>query len=144
MDNHTWIVVAAGRTSEGLRIKEVFEGANLLNPVHLIHSGRELMQYLGGEGIYGNRSKFPLPGVLLLDCDLPDIACERVMREMRAREGLAKIPVVLLVSAETEGRLDAAYEAGATTYLRKPFTFADFLERSRIGNFRFFIAGGHP
>lgn len=144
MDNHAWIVVAEGKTSEGLRVKEMFERAALLNPVHLVHNARELLQYLKGEGIYGNRDKFPLPGVLLLDCELPDISYEEILREMRAREGLRKIPVLVLVSTETEGRLDAAYEAGATSYLRKPFTFSDFLERSRIANLHFFIAGGRP
>jgi CheY-like chemotaxis protein len=132
MDGFKWLVVAIGATQEGLDIRQVFENALLLNPVHLIHSGDELIAYLKGTGIYHNRTKFPLPKVLMLDMQLPGASVWKVLELLREDPALADIATLVLVSDETQHLVDKAYESCAKSYLRKPFTFSEFLERSRI------------
>ena len=144
MDSHQWIVIADGETRIGREAKKVFEGASLRNPVHLIHNVDELFSYLQGHGIYANRDKFPLPLVLMVDMALlsPGVA-ERLGR-IRACDGIGDVPIIVLIDPGQETELDVAYEAGATTYLQKPFTFADFVERSRLADMHFLILGGLP
>lgn len=131
MDLHEWIVVAEGQ-GEGVEIRELLLGASLMNPVYLISRLDELFAYLEGKGIYGNRRKFPLPLMLLVSAGLicPDTGGH--LRRMRACEGMATIPIILLVEDGEQKELDLAYEAGATSYLQKPFTFEALLERNRI------------
>lgn len=142
MDNHAWIVVAEGKSKDGAAAKAVFEKARLLNPVQLIHNGGELLAYLRGDGIYQNREKFPLPALVLIDCDLPGPNCEEVLRFMRQTPSLASIPAIVLLQDDDD--VDRFYEAGAASYLRKPFSFAEFLERSRIANMHYLLIGGRP
>jgi DNA-binding response OmpR family regulator len=62
------------------------------------------------------------PDAVVLDVMMPGLDGIDVLRELRADESLAGLPIVLLtakagVSAEQEG-----WNAGATAYLTKPFT----------------------
>lgn len=142
MDGHGWIVIAEGEAKAGWAIKQVFEGASLQNPVHLIHNLDELFSYLEGRGIYANREKFPLPLVLMIDMNLLSPEAAARLRRIRGCDGIANVPIIVLVEAGAEKELDLAFEAGATTYLQKPFRFADFVERSRIANMHFTILRG--
>lgn len=141
MDTFKWVVVATAEAQQGLQIKEQFEKVLLLNPVHVVRSSEELLAYLRGTGIYHERKKFPLPRVLLLDLDLPGVSAWQALDLIREDPALAEIATVVLVSAETQHLVDKAYESCAKSYLRKPFTFAEFLERSRILGLNWILLG---
>ena len=143
MDSHQWIVVADAETREGLQVKKVFEHASLQNPVYLIHNINELFAYLQGQGIYGNREKFPLPVVLIIDMNLLGPEAANHLRRMKQCDGISNLPIMVMVEPGQENALDVVYEAGATTYLQKPFTFAKFIERGRIANIQSMLLGGH-
>jgi CheY-like chemotaxis protein len=137
-----WIMVAEGEERQGIQIKEVLEAALLQNHVHLVHNGDELLAYLKGKGIYEDRARFPLPRVLLLDLELPGRPVWEILQQIQSAPELRDLPVIAMVTPQTEKHLDKAYELGVLSYLRKPFTFADFLERSRLANLNFVIVGG--
>ena len=141
MDTFKWLIVATGAIKEGLEIRQQFEKALLLNPVHVIHNGDELIDYLRGTGIYNNRARFPLPKVLMLDLELPGSGPWKVLDLLREDRSLKDIATLVLVSDATVHLVDKAYEACAKSYLRKPFTFAEFLERSRILGLHWMILG---
>src|SRR5579862_4961572 len=42
-----------------------------LRPVAEVFDGKEVVDYLSGEGKYGNRASFPFPALLLLDVQMP-------------------------------------------------------------------------
>ena len=142
MDNFKWIVVASSAAQESMEIKEQFETGLLLNPVHIIKNADELSAYLKGAGIYGNRLKFPLPKVLMLDLDLPEHGAWRVLEMINGCEELSsEVKTIVLVSPGDEGYVEKAYELGAKSYLIKPFSFADFLERSRLMGVHWVLVG---
>lgn len=141
MDGFKWLIVATGSAQEGAEIKAQFEKLLLLNPVHIIRNGDELIAYLSGTGIYQNRQKFPLPKVLLLDLELPGAGPWAVLELLRRDPSLAGVATVVLVSEKTQILVDKAYESCARSYLRKPFTFAEFLERSRILGLNWILLG---
>ena len=47
--------------------------------------------------------------------------------------------IIALVDGESETLLDRAYEGGIKTYLRKDFTFTDFLDRARALDLLFVV-----
>lgn len=133
MDGFKWIVVATEMVQDSLEIKEQFEKGLLLNPVHVIKNGEELLAYLRGAGIYANRQKFPLPKVLILDLQLPDRGAWDVLEYLSSHPGLIEeVRTIVLTAPGHEKEVERAYELGAKSYLFKPFSFADFLQRSRI------------
>ena len=52
-----------------------------------------------------------------------------VLREWRAKEALAKIPVVMLTARNREEDVVGAFEGGAVDYLTKPFSPAELVAR---------------
>lgn len=133
MDAYHWIVVATANAQEGSQIKAMLEKTRVLNPVHIVHNGHEFLAYIRGAGVYSNRAKFPLPLLLLLDLELPGASALEILAEMqKAPPEISQIPVIVMNSAVNEPMIEQAYELGARSYLRKPFTFAQLLERGRI------------
>jgi CheY-like chemotaxis protein len=145
MDGHQWIVAAVGNVQEGLQIQQEFEKTSVLNPVHIVHHGKELLAYIRGIGVYENRAKFPLPTIILVDLQLPDASAWTILEELqRAVPEIAHVPVIVLTCGSNDDEIDKAYELGAKSYIRKPFTFSQFLERSRIAGLKWEIVGpGH-
>lgn len=71
------------------------------------------------------------PDVILLDLRLPDMDGLDALRELRAHEGTARIPIVALTAvrvADDEGWLLAA---GFSDYIEKPIDVRDFPGRVR-------------
>lgn len=85
--------------------------------------GVEGLRYLKGEGDYSDRS---LPDVVLLDMKLPRKGGLETLREIRADERLAGIPVIMLTTSEAQADMLEAYRSHANSYLVKPVDFARF------------------
>ena len=67
-----------------------------------------------------------LPDVILLDLQLPDMDGIEVVRELKARDSTAQIPVVALTAMRTEGDADWLLDAGFAGCLEKPITVRNF------------------
>lgn len=92
--------------------------------VTLATDGREAMQALPGRD--GERR--PLPDVIVLDLDLPDIHGLEILREFKAPNSPARrVPVIVLSAVTDQSIVDEAYELGANAFLSKPDDYADLL-----------------
>ncbi|MFD6418307.1 response regulator [Streptomyces sp. NPDC060194] len=67
-----------------------------------------------------------LPGMVLLDLNMPGPSGHAVLRAIRARPELAEITVVVFTSSTAPAEVDACYAAGADSYIYKPVNFALF------------------
>ena len=83
------------------------------------------MQYLSGEGKYGNRTKYPLPNIVLLDLKMPSPDGLEVLRWKASQPELQRILWVALSNFDGIKTINAAYSAGATTFLTKPLDAKD-------------------
>lgn len=86
-----------------------------------IRDGQEAVHYLSGEGEYGDRSRHPLPSLVVLDVGLPRKSGLEVLEWMRSRPELARLPVFVLTSAMQH--FDRAMSLGATDCYHKPLQF---------------------
>ena len=105
-----------------------FEEHRLTNPIQVVRTGQEALDYLLGQHAYSDRERYPLPALVLLDLKLPGVSGVEVLREIKAREKLKRIPVVILTSSRDEGDRSLTYDNGANSYLVKPVSFEGFLE----------------
>ena len=78
-------------------------------------------------GAYADPEQSPSPHVILLDLRLPKVDGLEVLRTVKAREDLRRIPVVILTSSESERDLTRAYDHFANSYLVKPVDFEKFI-----------------
>lgn len=100
---------------------------------------RVLTHRLGREGYkvlsaYNGREALDLasrqpPDLLILDGIMPELDGFAVLREWRAKEALARIPVVMLTARNREEDVVGALEGGAVDYLTKPFSPAELVAR---------------
>jgi len=65
------------------------------------------------------------PDAILLDHELPGPTGAEVLDRLRADEGLAAVPVIMLTASTDHGQLFAALRQGAHDYLQKPFDPAE-------------------
>lgn len=63
----------------------------------------------------------PLPDVLVLDLMLPDVSGITFLRQIRAKEVFADIPVVILSAMADPDTIREGLNAGADRYLTKPY-----------------------
>ena len=111
-----------------LLIQRAFAEANLVNPLRVVRDGAEAIDYLSGTGAFSDRTRHPLPSLILLDLRLPKKSGLEVLEWIRADPALKATPVVVLTSSSEPTDIDKAHALGVNAYLVKPVRFADLLE----------------
>jgi two-component system, response regulator len=98
-----------------------FLEAGVDSPIVRIRDGQEALDYLAPS------SGKDLPAAVLLDLGLPRVGGLAVLSALRDDERTRQLSVVVMTSsARDEDRL-AAYERGATSYVRKPVDYSTFV-----------------
>lgn len=107
---------------------------NALHPViqedmvALCGDGVEALDYLLARNAYAHRSGDDLPGVALLDLNLPKINGLEVLRELRENPRTRLLPVVILSASSEQRDVRAASLLGANSYVRKPLDYGRLRE----------------
>ena len=65
------ILMADDDEDDRLLTKEAMVESRVLNRLLFVEDGYELMCYLRGEGRYADRETYPMPGLILLDLNMP-------------------------------------------------------------------------
>ncbi len=103
-------------------LRAAFQMAKCDHPLQEVHNGEEAIAYLKGEGAYGDRSKFPLPTVMLLDLNMPKKSGYDVLAWVRAQPGLKRLAVMILTSSIRMEDVERCFDLGATSFLVKPIS----------------------
>lgn len=101
---------------------------NIMNEVVVACDGQEAVDYLFGTGKYEGRDLLTQPAVVVLDLHLPKVSGLEVLKRIRASETTKRVPVVVLTSSEDEANIEACYESGANSYIRKPTDPSEYSE----------------
>lgn len=112
--------------------QRAFRKTAFANPIQVARDGFEAIQYLGGEGEYANRARFPLPTLMVLDLNLPRRHGIDVLRWVRAHPELRSMVVVVLTSSSSDIDLSATYDLGVNSYLLKPAEPEQLLEMVQV------------
>ena len=108
-------------------VRRAFSKSNLRNPLMVVSSGEEAMDYFMVVGAYRNRSEYPLPSLVLLDLKMPGMGGIEFLRWLRQQPGYGTTRVVVLTSSNLMQDVKAAYQAGANSFLTKPADFESFV-----------------
>jgi CheY-like chemotaxis protein len=122
------IVVADDDADDRLLIADAFQEARLANPVSFVTDGEELLEYLRGEGKFAARAGKPLPGLILLDLNMPRMDGRRVLMELKASPELRRIPVIVLTTSKAEEDILRTYDLGVNSFISKPVTYDALVE----------------
>lgn len=111
-----------------LLIQRAMKTAGLSYPVIFRHDGEEAIEYLSGRPPYSDRTKHPLPTLVLLDIKMPKMTGFDVLTWLQNQPGLAKIPVVILTASVREEDENEAEKLGAVGYRTKPVDFGELVK----------------
>jgi CheY-like chemotaxis protein len=131
MRDSTPILLVEDDPVDVMSVQRAARAIDLRNPVHVVGTGREALDYLRGDGDYDGRGDAPRPGLILLDMDLPIMNGLEFLDVAKADPGLREIPVVVLSSSDLESDIRASFRRGVAGYVVKPKEFASFIEALR-------------
>jgi PAS domain S-box-containing protein len=114
--------------TDAMFMKIAFASRGMESALRVVNDGRAVIEYLSGAGEYGDRNKYPLPSVVLLDLNLPQVPGFEVLKWMRNHPDFARTPVVVFSSSTREDDRAKALELGANEFLGKPSSGMKFGE----------------
>ena len=94
--------------------------AGITDPVQSVSDGQEAIEYLIGAGAFVERTRYPLPDLVVLDLKLPLATGFEVLNSIRQNPATRHLPVIILTSSQSEADIAQAYALGANGYLVKP------------------------
>ena len=120
LTDRSTVLLAEDDPDDVLLTQLAFERARLANPLQVVRDGEEAIAYLSGEGAFGDRGRFPVPILLLLDLNMPKVDGFQVLEWLRAEPRWRQLPVAIMTSSDHDPHISRAYELGADSYLIKP------------------------
>ena len=122
MNRSVEILLAEDNDDDILLIRESFVDAKIVNVLNVVKDGEEALAYLRREGEYKDAV---MPGLLLLDINMPKKNGFEVLKEIKANPALRHLPVVMLTTSESEADVVRSYSEGACSYIMKPARFEE-------------------
>ena len=116
-----------------------FRRAQIYNPLRVARYGNEAILYLKGVGIYGDRTRYPLPDLIIIDLAVPDGSAMAVLGWIRRQPAFEQVPVVILVDPAQNKFVQDAFDKGANAYYVKR---DDFESMARMIRSLEMIGGG--
>lgn len=125
------ILMADDDEDDRMLTQEAMDESRVLNKLSFVEDGAELLDYLNGSGKYADREAYPMPGLILLDLNMPKKDGRQALQEIKADPALRRIPVIILTTSKAEEDMLRGYDLGAASYITKPVTFSSLVELMR-------------
>lgn len=122
------ILYAEDDEEDRLLIADAVEESRLCTELHFVGNGDELLDYLTRRGDYTALAETPLPGLVLLDLNMPRKDGREALRDIRADPRLRHLPIVVLTTSCAEEDIAQCYDLGANSFIRKPASFESLVD----------------
>lgn len=126
--NPIHILMAEDDPEDRMLVEDAWEECHILNPLQMVEDGIELIDYLKNQGKYTDKAKYPKPGLILLDLNMPRMDGRQALHEIKSNPSLCGIPIVILTTSKAEEDILRSYKMGANSFITKPVTFDSLIE----------------
>jgi CheY-like chemotaxis protein len=109
--------------------KRAIRKAGNANRIDIVYDGEEALNYLYNNGEYADKTKYPRPGLILLDIKLPGIDGIQVLKTIKEDPNLKRMPVIMLTTSKRDEDIAQSYNYHANSYLTKPVGFKEFEDK---------------
>jgi CheY-like chemotaxis protein len=129
------IVLAEDDDGHATLVQRNLERSGLINGFTRLGDGQEALDFLRGEGSFAGTPP-PEPTLLLLDIKMPRVDGIEVLRQLRADDCTARMPVIMLTTTDDPREIERCYALGCNVYITKPVDYQAFVEAiKRLGLF---------
>lgn len=125
--SHQTILIAEDSDDDFEATELALRESNLQNPLIRCETGEETLDYLYQTGKFKDFSS-TLPGIILLDLNMPGVDGFKVLSKIKKDESLKKIPVVILTTSSDTRDIAQCYQKGANTFVQKPVDLDNFMD----------------
>ena len=108
-------------------IVRAFKKNKVTNSLYITCNGEEALAFLRHEQKYKVAKKFPRPGIILLDLNMPVMSGIEFLKVIKADENFNSIPVVVLTTSQEENDRTESFKLGVAGYIIKPVEFDNFV-----------------
>ncbi|MHC5352024.1 response regulator [Metapseudomonas furukawaii] len=122
------ILIADDDQDDCLMTREAFRECRIANRLHFVHDGEALLDYLKSRPPYNDEQRFPMPGLILLDLNMPLKDGREALMEIKADAALRAIPVVILTTSSAEEDVLRSYDLGVNSFITKPVSYSGLIE----------------
>lgn len=117
------ILMADDDPEDRMLAEDALHEAHLSNELHFVVNGEDLMDYLCRNGRHEHLKNKPLPGLILLDLNMPKKDGRQALAEIKAHPKFKSIPIVVLTTSKAEADIVRTYNLGVNSFISKPVTF---------------------
>jgi CheY-like chemotaxis protein len=117
------ILLADDDPEDRMLARDALQESRVANRLDMVVDGEELLDYLHRRGAYESLRDTPLPGLILLDLNMPRKDGREALREIKGDPHLRRIPVVVLTTSRAEEDIYRTYDLGVNSFITKPVTF---------------------
>lgn len=122
------ILIADDDADDCLMTREAFRECRLSNPLHFVHDGEALLAYLKRRPPYTDAARYPMPGLILLDLNMPRMDGREALQAIKSDAQLCSIPVVIISTSSADEDILRSYAMGVNSFITKPVSFSGLLE----------------
>jgi len=122
------VLYADDDPEDRMLVKEAWQESRIANELHFVEDGEELLDYLYRRGKYAGLAEMPLPGMILLDLNMPRMDGREALQHIKADPRLRLIPTVVLTTSKAEEDIFRAYDLGVNSFIVKPVTFQSLVD----------------
>jgi len=109
-------------------LKRALKDSGIHHPFSVVVDGQRALDYFQGKGEYADRSRYPIPFLVLLDLKLPYVMGLDVLKWIRERPAYNSTLIVVLTSSQQNSDMEETFRLGGNAYLIKPPTKGKLLE----------------
>lgn len=100
--------------------------------IQFVPDGSIAVDYIAGNGEYADRSRFPMPHLVLLDQRMRNMDGVEALAKIKAIPAGVRIPVCIMSTSSQQRLIEACYKTGAAFCVEKPLDFAELGPRLRV------------
>ncbi len=126
------ILLVEDNPHDVLLLQLAFQRASLATRLEVVGDGEAAIAYLSGQTPYGDRHRYPLPVLVLLDLKMPRRSGFDVLAWLQQQPGLQRLPVVVFTASDDVTDINRAYDLGANAYVVKPVAFAALVDLVQV------------
>jgi CheY-like chemotaxis protein len=126
------ILIAEDDEDDYLLTLEALKEAGVNNEVHWVKDGNETLEFLSSRLSQSNGSGAQLPGMILLDLNMPKKDGREALQAIKSSPHFRKIPVIVMTTSSAETDVTNSYDLGVNSFIQKPDRFNDLVKTIKV------------